>query len=234
MEYVKYDNTDITSDIKQPNDNLLINSDFKSGIINQKGQTEYQMNNNISTLTVDGWISIGTFVTLYAEQGYLNIFENRGQIDSYFLQKFNTINGDYTFYINIPYMSGGTLEIYIEGTDGTDKLIISKKGEYIHTFKNILNGVGVALRLLTFNGDISQMKLEKGSYFTGMPIWNKNKEFKKCWNLFRSLKCEFNESIYTGVTDENGILVFPMMITDMNLLNSTHPKKLNILGILIG
>ena len=168
-----------------PQDNLLTNSDFKSGIINQKGQDTYSLNNDTPTLTVDGWIGIGTVVVIEREQGYLNIYENRGTDDSYLLQKFdNPINGDYTFYINLPYMSSGTLEVYIEGTDQSDKLTISAKGEYTHTFKNTSNGTGLTLHLKGFNGDIYRMKLEKGLYFTGMPVWNEALELQKCLRFY--------------------------------------------------
>lgn len=165
------------------NPNLLLNSDFQSGIINQKGQTNHELNNSTPTLTIDGWIGIGTYVSV--KTNYINIFDNRGTGDSYLLQKFdNPINGDYTFYINVNYMSKGTLEIYIEGTDQTDKLTISTKGEYTHTFKNVSNGTALTLHLKGFNGDIYRMKFEKGSFFTGMPVWNMALELEKCMRKF--------------------------------------------------
>lgn len=172
------------------NPNLLLNSDFQSGIINQKGQTNHELNNSTPTLTIDGWIGIGTYVSV--KTNYINIFDNRGTGDSYLLQKFdNPINGDYTFYINVNYMSKGTLEIYIEGTDQTDKLTISTKGEYTHTFKNVSNGTALTLHLKGFNGDIYRMKFEKGSVFTGMPLWNEALELLKCQKYFVALKGDF-------------------------------------------
>ena len=38
-----------------PQDNLLINSDFRSGIINQKGQTSYSPPNEVYQYTIDLW-----------------------------------------------------------------------------------------------------------------------------------------------------------------------------------
>ena len=73
MEYVKYDNTDITSDIKQPNDNLLINSDFKSGIINQKGQTSYTWGFNQRLYTIDSWFVNYENSTVTVNTGYINV-----------------------------------------------------------------------------------------------------------------------------------------------------------------
>ena len=55
LEFVDYNGNDITSLITQPNDNLLINSDFRNGIINQRGKTQYIHGNGSRTYGIDCW-----------------------------------------------------------------------------------------------------------------------------------------------------------------------------------
>ena len=101
MEYVKYDNTDITSDIKQPNDNILFNSDFRYGVINQKGKTSY---NSISRLYgADGWY-VFTNSTLTVYGNYIkiilpNTLSEVGQITDEWVNRLDKITFSMLFYL---------------------------------------------------------------------------------------------------------------------------------------
>lgn len=160
-----------------PQDNLLINSDFRSGIINQRGQTNY-----VGQLTwnygIDMWKIINCGINV--ESGDINVFSTSG---GYMSQNVEGGLGenDYTAAVYVSLLNSGNAFMYLEGTGKTDEYEISEPGLHVYTFKNVTQGSGLSFKFSNgFNGNINFVKLEKGSTFTGMPPWNYAFEHFKC------------------------------------------------------
>lgn len=160
-----------------PQDNLLINSDFRSGIINQRGQTNY-----VGQLTwnygIDMWKIINCGINV--ESGDINVFSTSG---GYMSQNVEGGLGenDYTAAVYVSLLNSGNAFMYLEGTGKTDEYEISEPGLHVYTFKNVTQGSGLSFKFSNgFNGNINFVKLEKGSTFTGMPPWNYAFEYFKC------------------------------------------------------
>ena len=107
---------------QRPNDNLLTNSDFKSGIINQKGQTSYGYVDK-PLLTIDMWITYGVNIAIDATSiRVINRQTNARTLRQY-------INGDsgvYTVYVNVKTISGN---VYVNLNNDTSKNKKLAKGE---------------------------------------------------------------------------------------------------------
>lgn len=190
------------SDLQRPN--LLDNADFKSGIINQIGQEEYNLGtgNTGNKLTINRWIGNCTYVKPY--DGYLYIKDNIDTAKAYLYQNLSSVcNGDYTVYINISSMSGGTLNLYFDG-ELSNKFTISEQGEHIYTFEGVSNQNKFDLELDGFEGNIECIKLEKGSVFTGMPQWDFALEWFKCQ---RYLYIVVNSSILNARYDGSNLCI---------------------------
>lgn len=173
------------SDIQMPN--LLDNADFKSGIINQRGNEEYNLGtgNTGNKPTIDRWIGNCTYVKPY--DGYLYIKDNIDTAKAYLYQNLSSVcNGDYTVYINISSMSGGTLNLYFDG-ELSNKFTISEQGEHIYTFEGVSNQNKFALELDGFDGNIECIKLEKGPVYTDMPQWDFATELLKCMRYLQTI-----------------------------------------------
>lgn len=159
-------NNPILNGLMTPQDNLLINSDFRHGAINQKGQSSY---NTQYQYGIDMWYMIST--------GTLTVNDDSISTSADLKQFFDRQpeDGDYTVAISVD----GTLYTYtFEGFTGTSKT---------HNFNIGSNTLGVEMItkqiILYMNGDtfnIDFVKLEKGKHFTGMPVWNYPTEFLKC------------------------------------------------------
>lgn len=164
-----------------PNDNLLTNSDFKSGIINQKGQTSYGYVDK-PLLTIDMWLSYGVNVAI----DVTNVRVVNRQTSARTLRQY--INGDsgvYTVYVNVKTISGN---VYVNLNNDTPKNKKLVQGENIFQITVLSTETLKSLALyLEANADvyIYSIKLEKGSHFTGMPAWNEGVEFAKCINKYR-------------------------------------------------
>lgn len=166
-----------------PNDNLLTNSDFKSGIINQKGQTSYVGNGSNNFYTIDMWYATKN-VTVTVHDGYVN-FKNNSTETNYVIQILNEqIDENYCSAVNVKSIVG-TCFLRTQNKDFTK----------LHEDLNLVKG----LNIISFNGavertgiyleanasiDIEYMKLEKGKYFTGMKEWNYGVEFLKCAHIY--------------------------------------------------
>ena len=163
------------SDIQMPN--LLDNADFKSGIINQRGQTSY-----VDTgfkVTVGRWrkssgtVTVGTNSITYTNNGDIDIG----------LEQVIDVKGPITIYVNATVKTGtAKLALYSSLEYDTDDL-----EEYdLTTGENIFHVPSGTVRILqiklTQNSsiEIHQVKVEKGSIFTGMPQWDYAIELMKC------------------------------------------------------
>lgn len=164
-----------------PNDNLLTNSDFKSGIINQKRQTSYGYVDK-PLLTIDMWLSYGVNVAI----DVTNVRVLNRQTSARTLRQY--INGDsgvYTVYVNVKTISGN---VYVNLNNDTSKNKKLVQGENIFQITVLSTETLKSLALyLEANADvyIYSIKLEKGPRFTGMKPWNKGIEFAKCINKYR-------------------------------------------------
>lgn len=161
-----------------PNDNLLTNSDFKSGIINQKGQTTYSAVAKW-TYCIDMWSYIGQLSIVV---GSNNIKITNTSATNYFKQVVKGLeSGNYTLYIDIASISG-TVNLDINGTVKTLK---SGANTFVVTPSSIGN-ISVQFTFASANATLTlnRLKLEKGSFYTGMPLWNETLELIKCKQYF--------------------------------------------------
>ena len=192
MEFVDYNGNDITSLITQPNDNLLTNSDFRNGIINQKGEAVY---NGQSTWLygIDMWKAVD--VTIDTQfKGQLTISGN-----GYLVQLIDLSIDTYTLTFKIININKGTIDVYLEQTEPVHEETISSSGLHSFVYKTTKNAKGVGIRLNNFSGDIEFIKLEKGNQFTGMPAWNESEELNKCIRKYISFIGQATmKSIYVG------------------------------------
>jgi hypothetical protein len=164
-----------------PNDNLLTNSDFKSGIINQKGQKQYGEKSTWN-YGIDMWKIINCGINVEASD--INVYSTK---EGYMSQNVDggLTESEYTVAVYVSLLNQGKAYVYLEGTGKVDEYEINKTGLRIYTFKSVTKGVGLSFRFSGFNGNIDYVKLEKGSRFTGMKPWNKGIEFAKCINKYR-------------------------------------------------
>lgn len=156
-----------------PQDNLLINSDFRYGIINQKGQSIY---NGQSTWLygIDMWRAVD--ITIDTQfKGQLTISGN-----GYLVQLIDLSIDTYTLTFKIKNINKGNINVYLEQTEPVHKETISSVGLHSFVYKITKNAKGVGIKLNNFSGDIEFIKLEKGNQFTGMPVWNYALEYLKC------------------------------------------------------
>lgn len=162
-----------------PNDNLLTNSDFRSGIINQKGQTSYTSISLSPLYTIDRWKLSGNGKVI-VNNGYIRI-ESTSSGTLYFTQDLDdVINENCISYANIKAFSGD-IGFAIIGKGGKNKTVkISKTGDILNQH-NECKSITFSITGNSSYVEIYTVKLEKGSYFTGMPVWNKAVELMKCY-----------------------------------------------------
>ena len=176
MEFVDYNGNNITDIIIQPNENLLINSDFKSNIINQNNKTTYDKVSSY-TLSIDCWQYLGD-MQVFVQDKQIRLYTlstNTGT--AYFRQKVKNIrNGNYFLYIHVVSLTG-TASINI------DTNVSLKVGDNFIKGNVVDNSLRVLISLhgKGVNLIIDEMKLERGTEFTGMPEYNYRAEVEKCY-----------------------------------------------------
>lgn len=166
-------------------DNLLINSDFRSGIINQKGGN-YE---GITTgkYTIDMWVlePKGRNTSLYSQNGRIAIYQDGTN------QNFNILQFVYGLTLN----QGYHLHFRYNDKDYDCNLIANSTSYNVVVDNNIevlLSNKGDSKYTLAINfknkqsNFIEYIKLEYGDYFTGMPAWNEANELLKCYRYFIS------------------------------------------------
>lgn len=177
------------------NDNLLINSDFRSGVINQKGETSYSYTGTGGKLTVDMWISYGVNVGI--ETNTIRIV-NRDTTEHTLRQKMSKAypNQVYTVAIQVGSMIG---DVYINFNNETATNKKLKVGLNVFQITPV-STFGEFCFLLKANAEIkfNYAKVEPGSFFTGMPIWNNSEELTKCMTYFRILDLTFSGGLSNG------------------------------------
>lgn len=160
------------------NPNLLLNSDFKSGIINQKGQTSYTSISLSPLYTIDRWKLSGNGKVI-VNNGYIRI-ESTSSGTLYFTQDLDdVINENCISYANIKAFSGD-IGFAIIGNGGNNKTVkISKTGDILNQY-NECKSITFSITGNSSYVEIYTVKLEKGLLFTGVPVWNKKLELFKC------------------------------------------------------
>lgn len=176
-----------------PNDNLLTNSDFRYGVINQKGQTTYDFSSQSNgAFTIDMWYATKLKVTVY--DNYIRI-ENLDTASHSFTNNgcsfLKSLANKYTFYAKVKQCSSGNYMWFYNREDGTsytrqeDTLVA---GDNVWTWtvsspNDVIRKFGFSIPA---NGylELYSCKMEEGSYFTGMPAWNEAEELLKCMYLF--------------------------------------------------
>ena len=163
-------------------ENLLINSDFKSLVINQKSQSAYS-GTNAWKYGIDMWMAFQA--TVAVGDDYVTASHNGTSGYAYFKQFFDETleQGTYTLYVDIRYMSGSP-KVTIGGVEKDLSV-----GENILVFENItpdqvqfnLNTAGTGIQF-------DRIKFEKGSHFTGMPKIDYPIEFIKCAHRYISFR----------------------------------------------
>lgn len=166
-------------DLSFSNPNLLDNADFKSGIINQIGKMSYTGSGVI--YTVDRW---------RRSYGTVNVGSNSvtfTNTESMAIGLEQVLAADIT----------GPITIYVNATvkTGTAKLALYSSLEYdtgdleeyeLTTGENIFHVASGTIKILQIklqqssSIEIHQVKVEKGSIFTGMPQWIFVEELIKC------------------------------------------------------
>ena len=186
-----------------PQPNLLINADFKNGIINQRGKKEYSSSSIYSWIySVDRWrvkngsVSVGTNkVTIEANEENDCTFQQMLEKSNKGIAviKCGAITGNAYF--------DSEKEIQLE-TDSIVTKIIDTDVDNIAIFLEANASV-----------EIEYIKLEKGSIYTGMPQWDKTTELLKCMRYFQFI--DINETIwstqYNNQFERNIIFTLPMI-----------------------
>lgn len=169
-----------------PQDNFLANSDFASGIINQKGQTTYTAN---GIYTIDMWrlVGSGSFGGKVTVGTNDILIENNGTEDVFFVNKTDLsylIDRDYLIYVNAIGLGNNNAYVYCDAESGKVGRTQLTQGENFIKINGKPTTLGFELASTT-RLRINKVKLEKGSRFTGMKPWNKGIEFAKCINKYR-------------------------------------------------
>lgn len=179
------------------NDNLLINSDFQSGIINQKGINSLDKSDGSTELGIDGWIQYGINCSVATAS---ITFANRTSANHTVQQPLDIKGlkaGDkVTFYASC-FNITGNVYIYMTGLDAQKKKLINGDNEFTFTLTSALEKFYIELApnaVVSFNC----MKLEPGEHFTGMPVWNNSEELTKCMGYFRILNLIFTGGLSNG------------------------------------
>lgn len=199
-----------------PKENWLDNADFKSGIINQRGETTYVGKTGTITYTIDRWwISKSTTATLSVNNGYISVslpsLQSVGQYIEFEPNGEMTIavklrNNDLKVFTLDNYTNNIDVLVYNFGDIDTDVSIrLSKYSNHDKWQLFIYNGSGSTKEI-----DIEYIKLEKGSLFTGMPMWDIETELMKCYRYFYRIysNSNANKFPYIPLIDSNKIVWF--------------------------
>lgn len=179
-----------------PQPNLLDNADFKTGIINQRGQTVYDFSSSVlRQYGIDRWAS--TALKLTVNDGYIKI-ENTAEKSHSFIQYFDyAFNEKCTWYVNIKSASEGVY-LWCDETIGGDgdyhKIGDLGKGDNIFQYggsQETFCSFGISVPV-GGSVEIVQCKLEQGDLFTGMPVWSEPIELIKCKRKLKKLNRNFS------------------------------------------
>lgn len=176
--------------------NLLDNADFKSGIINQRGQDSYTGSASKNVYTVDRWsINTNTANTLSVEVGYISCtLADNGLLTQYIDSE---ISGAITCAIKLKDEDLKVVTVSEYSSENEWESLIYDIGELetgvnVKVVKDVSTTKKWRLRFQNLSGssktlNIEYIKLEKGSAFTGMPQWDYVDELLNCQRFFYPL-----------------------------------------------
>ena len=182
---------------QNPRDNLLINSDFRYGAINQRGKTSYS-NASVSVYGIDAWKTNGlqvlsNSVKLTKVKEHLLMWQafRLTGADIYTLtfkaRANRTLRGEVyetgrTFDITTSWkiisVNFKASEIPSSGKYTTEDMIC-----YVGAKWAVVNGSTQNLSSTDWV-EVEWVKLEEGNEYTGMPVWNYAEELIKCYRLY--------------------------------------------------
>lgn len=141
-------------DVYHPN--LLVNGDFQ---VNQRGKDYYD--------TETGWAyGVDMWKSIYCNigTGVENVIVVKSD-SGYMQQKLSgPVSGDITVSVNVPYITKGEFEIYLEGgTSDETRLVVKGTGIFSHTFKSVSNATTLSIAFNGFYGNIDYIDLFEGS-----------------------------------------------------------------------
>lgn len=173
--------------------NLLINADFRSGIINQQGKTSYTSVSGKDIYGIDMWkIVDNTSNKVDIYDGHVTFTIGNGSSINQFVYAVDE-NESYTFAIKLK--SSEVKVVHLTPNDATGTLIQNNIYVVLRSFSTdadfqlyFANRSGNVVTL-----DIEYIKLEEGSNFTGMPSWNEAIELLKCENKQYVIKAFTND-----------------------------------------
>lgn len=171
-------------------DNLLFNSNWKEGIINQKAQSSY-IGGSTKKLSIDGWFCINNVSQLGVHEDYINIYNRDSSSLSYVGQSNRQKTEDYLTVAVYVRTLNGTLEArlgYYSNSTFKEKTVTLKEGLNVFTTDEITDEFSQLNFVLNPNSNayLEYAKVEKGKYFTGMKAWNEDSEILKCYVGFIS------------------------------------------------
>lgn len=200
--------------------NLLINSDFKSGIINQRRALDMGVTFEESSYAVDRWRVNKLKVTTYND--YVRI-DNEDTVSHSITQPLETpIKEKCTWYINVKNMSEGCYAwTYVDDSGKYNKVGDLSSGENVFVYGSEIQSTLDFSISIPSGGfiEIYQMKLEKGTVFTGMPIWDYVEQFLKCERYYKRLGTNWG-GMYSARSDENWYDVYIPITTPMEKVPS--------------
>ena len=210
-----------------PQPNLLINSDFRSGIINQKGQTSYSPPNESYQYTIDLWRQAckpaNAMKTSVLSDCIKVEILGTSTGNAYFEQKLDkTIKEQCILTFKVKSVVG-SVKIGLMGEGNNNNLIpITEVGVYHVTHTNVISAM-VFFTQKNTSVEIEYMKLEKGSFFTGMPTWNYEDELLKCLQYATVIKAY--TGVYTGRLDGTRCtfsIPYPVKMKNKPTINLTN------------
>lgn len=185
-----------------PKENLLINADFKNGIINQRGKPlDEGVAYTGSSYAIDRWRVDKLKVTTYDD--YLRI-DNEDITSHSLTQPFlKPIKEKCTWYINIKDMSEDCYAwTYVDDSGKYNNVGYLSKGENVFVYGN-KNQPTLDFSISIPPGgfiEIYQMKLEKGTVFTGMPEWDYMNEWNNCRRFYKEIRVTAINTNPTNIT----------------------------------
>ena len=164
--------------------NLLMNSDFKSGIINQKGIASLDLSNGSTELTVDGWISYG--INCSVADDFIT-YANRTSTKHTVKQPIKIRSAaQLTIYVSAFNVSGNVY-VYLDSYDGQKKKLINGDNIVIVNLSTSIPGKFIIEFESGAGASLNRIKLEYGNCYTGMPAWNGTIELLKCMQYFQRI-----------------------------------------------
>lgn len=171
------------NNLKRPN--LLMNSDYESGIINQQGINKYTNTTTSSKLIIDGWLMNGQSKMFVVVNENNLIFDTTAATEEYH-SIYQRVEGDFKEnkdYIVRVYVDNKYYDYCFNFNKSDSFISETYDGKFRFNINWNSSYNSLAFRFSVVKGKkitLYRMKLEEGKIFTGMPVWNPILEELKC------------------------------------------------------